>query len=93
MQQSTSTQSVTCIAWELMEHIIASHIMSYLKRNNILCQEQHCFRHSWSCETQILGYVDETTEEMEYGNQEDIIAFDFSKAFDKVSHTLLVHKI
>ena len=30
---------------------------------------------------------------MEYGNQEDTITLDFSKAFDKVSHTLLVHKI
>ena len=30
---------------------------------------------------------------MEYGNQEDTITLDFSKAFDKASHTLLVHKI
>jgi len=38
-----------------------------------------------------MGYVDETSEELERGNQKDTIVFDFEKAFDKVSHTLLVH--
>ena len=37
--------------------------------------------------------MDETSEELERGNQEDIIVLDFEKAFDKVSHTLLVHKL
>ena len=30
---------------------------------------------------------------MEKGNQEDTIVLEFSKAFDKVNHTLLVHKL
>ena len=46
-----------------------------------------------SCETQLLGYVDETTEALERGCQVDTIVLDFSKAFDKVSHALLVHKL
>ena len=37
--------------------------------------------------------MDETTEDMEKGNQEDTIVLDFTKAFDKVNHTLLVHKL
>ena len=41
----------------------------------------------------MLGYVDEATREIEKGNQEYTIVLDFSKAFDKVSHTLLVHKL
>ena len=67
--------------------------MSHLEENNILCPEQHGFRRGRSCETQLLGYVDEATVELEKGNQEDTIVLDFSKAFDKVSHTLLVHKL
>ncbi|KAK2167742.1 hypothetical protein NP493_1264g00008 [Ridgeia piscesae] len=81
--------SLTCIACKVMEHIIASHIMSH----SILCPEQHGFRCGRSCETQLLGYVDEASEELERGNQEDTIVLDFEKAFDKVSHTLLVHKL
>ena len=67
--------------------------MSHLEKNGILCPEQHGFRCGRSCETQLLGYVDEASEELERGNQEDTIVLDFEKAFDKVSHTLLVHKL
>ena len=37
--------------------------------------------------------MDETTEELERGNEQDSIVPDFEKAFDKVSHTLLGHKL
>ena len=67
--------------------------MSHLEKNEILCPEQHGFRCGHSCETQLLGYVDEVTREIEKGNQEDTIVLDFSRAFDKVSHTLLIHKL
>ena len=67
--------------------------MSHLEKNNILCPEEHGFRCGRSSETQLVGYVDETSEELETGNQEDTIVLDFEKAFDKVSHTLLVHNL
>ena len=35
--------SLACIACKVMEHIIASHIMSHLEKNSILCPEQHGF--------------------------------------------------
>ena len=85
--------SHTCIACKVMEHIIASHIMSHIKKNSILCPEQHGFRCGRSCETQLLGYMDETSEELEMGNQEGTSVIDFEKALHKVSHTLLVHKL
>ena len=76
---------LTCAACKLMEHIITSHIMSHLEKNEILCPEQHGFRRRHSCETHLLGYVDEATREIEKGNKEDTIVLDFSKAFDKAT--------
>ena len=35
------------------------------------------------------GLVDEIAEDMEKGNQTDALVMDFSKAFDKVCHSLL----
>ena len=65
--------------------------MSHPEKNNILRPEQHGFRRGRSCRARLLGYTGKATIEMEKGNQ-DIIVLDFSKAFDKVSHTLLIHK-
>lgn len=40
----------------------------------------------------MLGFVEETSEAMERGCQEDVLVMDFSKAFDRVYHNLLIHK-
>jgi len=85
-----SLTSVTC---KLLEHIVVKSIMGYAEDNNIVCPQQHGFRRGHSCESQLLGFVDEASEAMERGHQEDVIVLDFSKAFDKVSHSLLVHKL
>ena len=67
--------------------------MSYAEDSNILYQHQHGFCQGHSCESQHLGIVDEASEAMAQGRQEDVLVLNFSKAFDKVSHSLLVHKL
>ena len=85
--------SLTCILCKLMEHIITSHLMTHLESNNILSDSQHGFRRQRSCETQLLGFVDEVSHEVAAGKQVDTIVLDFAKAFDKVDHALLTHKL
>ena len=85
--------SLTSIACKMLEHIVTSHIMTHLEKHNILSEEQHGFRRGRSCETQLLGFVDEVSEELEKGRQVDTVVLDFAKAFDRVSHALLVHKL
>ena len=67
--------SLTCICCKTLEHVIFSH----LNRHNVLCDNQRGFRSKRLCETQLLGVV------FNSGEQIDALFLDFLKAFDKVS--------
>ncbi|KAL9985425.1 hypothetical protein ACROYT_G007837 [Oculina patagonica] len=67
--------------------------MRHADNHNILYLLQHGFRDRRSCETQLLGFVNDLVNTMHAGSQTDILVMDFSKAFDKVSHLRLVTKL
>ena len=67
--------------------------MTHLETNNIMNDNQHGFRKKRSCETQLLEFVEELSENLASGFQTDVLVMDFAKAFDKVNHSLLVHKL
>ena len=46
-----------------------------------------------SCETQLIEFVDDISKNLQEGRQTDILTMDFAKAFDKVNHSLLIHKL
>ena len=85
--------SLTCIASKLMEHVLASNIMSHAETHDLLYHLQHGFRKQRSCELQLTGLVSDLTNNMHHGKQTDILVMDFSKAFDKVGHGRLLHKL
>jgi hypothetical protein len=81
------------ICSKLMEHILHSNIMSHFEKHAILTEAQHGFRSRRSCESQLIYTVHELTKGLSEGKQIDIILLDFSKAFDKVPHERLIHKL
>ena len=85
--------SLTSITCKILEHIIYSSIVNHLDKNNVLCPHQHGFRKNRSCETQLIGLIDDLSKGLDGNTQIDAILLDFSKAFDKVHHTSLLKKL
>ena len=85
--------SLTSVPCKVLEHIVVHTVMEYAETHGIIKEEQHGFRKRRSCESQLLGLVDELSECLASGKQTDILVMDFAKAFDKVCHALLLHKL
>ena len=85
--------SLTSVCCKTMEHILVSKMMKHGEENNILYPLQHGFRKGRSCETQLIEFVDDISKNLQEGQQTDILILDFAKAFDKVNHSLLTHKL
>lgn len=85
-----SLTSTTC---KLMEHIIFTHIASYLDKHNLIYKKQHGFRKSLSTTTQLIELTHDLAETINERGQTDVVFLDFSKAFDKVSHPKLIVKL
>ena len=60
---------------------------------NVLCEEQHGFHPNRSCKTQLITTINDFAECLNQGGQCDVLALDFSKAFDKVPHAHLFYKL
>ena len=72
---------------------MVSQISQHLDTHKILLKNQHGFLSRLSCETQWLEFVQEPHDNLNNGQQVDALIMDFSKAFDKVAHNRLLHKL
>ena len=78
---------------KVLEHIIHSSIFSHLEKYSVLCDNQHGFHTKCSCETQLIGVINDFQNCLNLGSHIDALFLDFAKAFDKVSHNKLCHKL
>lgn len=85
--------SLTSIPCKILEHILASHLAMLLESHSYFAPSQHGFRKSYSCETQLTLFVHKLTTILDNRSLADCIFLDFSKAFDKVCHKLLIYKL
>ena len=83
--------SLLSIVSIVMGKCIHNHVNIII--NNLICSEQHSLIKGKSCSTQITGVYHEIGPHLDSSIQTDIIYLDFSKAFDSVSHRLLLHKL
>ena len=76
-----------------MEHILYSNIAKHLENHKILSDNQHGFRAKRSCKTQLIQTIEDLSKALNDKQQIDMAILDFSKAFDTVSHSKLLHKL
>ena len=85
--------SLTSHIIKCFERVVRSKIVKFLQDNNLLPENQHGFISGRSTLSQLLHHVEELIRAWEDGKVTDTVYLDFAKAFDKVDHNLLCHKI
>ena len=85
--------SLTSVIIKVLERIIRKQIVAFLVSKGYLNPTQHGFREGHSCLSALLNVFDDIMHLMSGGNTVDMVYLDFAKAFDKVDHGVLLHKI
>ena len=78
---------------KIFERVLRKHIIKHMEENDLMNKTQHGFRKGFSTITQVLTYYESILSILEDGGNVDSIYLDFSKAFDKVDHTILMRKL
>ena len=65
----------------------------HLRVNNLLSAKQFGFLKGQSATIQMTQVMDDWSKRLDQGIAVDVVYMDFMKAFDKVSHTHLIHKL
>ena len=85
--------SLTSHIIKVFERIMRKALVEFLRENNLLPENQHGFLSGRSTLSQLLNHIEEAIRAYEEGMATDTIYLDFAKAFDKVDHNILCHKL
>lgn len=75
----------------VFEKILASQLTSYFQ--NIFCDNLSAYKRHHSCQTTFMRLVEDWKNSREKGEFVALVTVDISKAFDSLSHLLLIKKL
>ena len=78
---------------KIFEKIMRHHIVEYMVEHNLFNINQHGFTSGRSCLSQLLEQFDVILDYIDENANVDVVYLDFSKAFDKVDHTIVLQKM
>ena len=85
--------SILNVISKVVEKIVHDQIYDYMTDKNLLYEFQSGFRKSCSTETCLLYLTDQIRKEVDSGKMCGLVLLDLQKAFDTVSHEILLAKM
>jgi len=85
--------SILCLFAKILEKIVHDQIYDYVSDLNLLNPLQSGYRKGHSTVTALLKVADDIRRSIDHRNLTLLVLLDFSKAFDRVNHRLLLIKL
>ena len=85
--------SLTCTLCKVFESIIATEIIDFLLKHNLINENQHGFLKKHSTCTNLLETLNDWTIHLSNHKSVVVAYIDFTRAFDSVSHSKLLNKL
>ena len=76
-----------------METIIKDQTLCYILANNFITKDQHGFMKNYSTATNLLECTNDWLLSLNSSKTTDVVHIDFSKAFDSILFSKLLHKL
>ena len=84
--------SLTTVLSKVLEHILTDKHLAYISANQLQDPNQHNFVSKRSVVSNLLISDSILTKSLDRNIPVDMILFDFSKVFDCIPHSLLLHR-
>lgn len=93
IREAIGQSSLTFTPARVTEQLVLDTFYNQVEEKKVIRSSQHGFSKGKSCLTNLIAFYDIMTGWVDGRRAVDVLYLDFSKAFDTVSHSILVMKL